>query len=540
MRFLPYDTFTIQTQKSLADVISRLEPKIEEPRIFRGWNFGSDRAPYAGKISHTGFEIHRVIQYRNSFLPNIHGHFESSLQGTNVRVTMSLHPFVTVFLLFWFSIWYSISIPLFLSDVLSGDISFEAELFLGMPMVLLFVFWCAFWSEADRNRRELTAIILEQSLEKKSLRSFSPKPLWIVAIAVIILWNIFILNGFFSSSFQQGLQSPALIYCSQGKTQSPYCNFSLLHSLDGHPTTSAIAISPDGKILVSGGRDKAIKVWDIETGELKRTLQSDSGEIESLAIAPDGKTVVSGSGDRMVRIWDISSNQAPKMLKGHTNYDVNQIAISADGKAIVSGSYNEIKVWNLATGEPKATFPEQVSTEINIGPFTLGNIIPYFRLYSISPDGKTAIVELDNKFIAWNLETNQQTILPKSWLDNISNALISLDGKSVIITSYRQPKTFLKIWDLATGNLKAKKIISKSSRYYSLNIALSGDRAIVSTQEGLKVFNLQTAELEAILDNLEDNLESMRYLLLSPDGKLLVGITGDAVTKDVKIKIFKE
>ncbi|NJK66755.1 MAG: hypothetical protein HC789_03425 [Microcoleus sp. CSU_2_2] len=127
-------------------------------------------------------------------------------------------------------------------------------------------------------------------------------PLWILAgITVIILgndpWEVF--------PFVQYRR----MYCSHDAVKSPYCNFSLLRTLEGHPTVSAIVISADAQTLVSGGQDRTIKVWKLQTGELKKILHSDSGAINALAIAPDGKTVVSGSGDRIVRIWDLTSDR---------------------------------------------------------------------------------------------------------------------------------------------------------------------------------------------------------------------------------------
>ncbi|NER99970.1 MAG: WD40 repeat domain-containing protein, partial [Symploca sp. SIO1B1] len=60
-------------------------------------------------------------------------------------------------------------------------------------------------------------------------------------------------------------------YCSHEATQSSYCKFAVVHTLEEHPTASAIAISADNKILVSGGKDKTIKVWDLQTGKLQKT-----------------------------------------------------------------------------------------------------------------------------------------------------------------------------------------------------------------------------------------------------------------------------
>src|ERR671916_3058888 len=105
MQLLPYATFSIQTQEPLSAVIEKLDAQIEAPRAFR-WDFSRNDAPYEGTISSSGFEIHRIIHYRNSFLPNIRGRFESSAEGRLIRVTVKLHPFVIAFLLFWYSVWY--------------------------------------------------------------------------------------------------------------------------------------------------------------------------------------------------------------------------------------------------------------------------------------------------------------------------------------------------------------------------------------------------------------------------------------------------
>ena len=99
MNLFPYDTFTLQTHKSLPDVIHELGTYIGEPRVFRRRG-DRDRTLYEGKISESGFEIRRVIHYRNSFLPAIRGQFEPSPSGTIVRIRMGLHPVVAIFLSF--------------------------------------------------------------------------------------------------------------------------------------------------------------------------------------------------------------------------------------------------------------------------------------------------------------------------------------------------------------------------------------------------------------------------------------------------------
>ncbi|MEQ8381460.1 MAG: hypothetical protein RH949_03705 [Coleofasciculus sp. A1-SPW-01] len=159
MPILPDNAFTIQTHEPLPDVIDKLNAHIEAPKTFR-WTFSRNHAPYTGRISSDGFEVRRIIHYQNSFLPTIRGRFESGSQGTVIRITMRLHPLVIGFLVFWYLTWYSATIPLFLWSISSGDgVRVEGLLFLGLPIFVLFTFWCSFWYEANRSRRELTQII---------------------------------------------------------------------------------------------------------------------------------------------------------------------------------------------------------------------------------------------------------------------------------------------------------------------------------------------------------------------------------------------
>src|SRR5437868_15523284 len=53
-----------------------------------------------------------------------------------------------------------------------------------------------------------------------------------------------------------------------------------------------LAFSPDGKALASGGRDRAVKLWDVATGEVTATLGGQAGPVWSVAFGPDGKTLV--------------------------------------------------------------------------------------------------------------------------------------------------------------------------------------------------------------------------------------------------------
>ncbi|MBD2452007.1 WD40 repeat domain-containing protein [Nostoc sp. FACHB-152] len=116
--------------------------------------------------------------------------------------------------------------------------------------------------------------------------------------------------------------------------------------LKGHSgKVNTLAISTDGKTLVSGGEDKTIKVWNLQTGELKRTFLGHTGKVNAVAISADSQIIASASNDKTVKIWDLNKGCLLRTLEGHTKV-VRTVAISPDGQTIVSGSWDKtIKVW---------------------------------------------------------------------------------------------------------------------------------------------------------------------------------------------------
>lgn len=110
-----------------------------------------------------------------------------------------------------------------------------------------------------------------------------------------------------------------------------------------------LAYSPDGQVLVSSGRDKTIRVWNVAKGEIIRTWQGNSQAVTSVAIADDGKTLIAGSDDKRITLWNLDTGEKIHTLPGHAG-KINVITTTPDGHILASGSSDKtIKLWNLKT-----------------------------------------------------------------------------------------------------------------------------------------------------------------------------------------------
>ncbi len=201
----------------------------------------------------------------------------------------------------------------------------------------------------------------------------------------------------------------------------------------------SVSYSPDGSKIVSGSRDRTIRIWDAETGqELKRMkLGRWWAWVSSVNFSPDGSKVVSGSCDATLRIWDAETGQELKRMKlGKWWAWVYSVSFSPDGRKIVSGAWDKtICIWDAETGQE------------------LKRMMHDSAVYSVSfsPDGSKIVSGSQDKTIRiWDAETGQELKRMKldeqmAWANSVS---FSPDGSMIV--SGAEDST-LRIWDVETG-----------------------------------------------------------------------------------------
>jgi WD40 repeat protein/uncharacterized caspase-like protein len=234
----------------------------------------------------------------------------------------------------------------------------------------------------------------------------------------------------FAGANQDGLIT---IYDQDGKP---------LRKLEGHSLgLNALAASPNGKWLASGGNERWARVWNIADGKEVATIDFPGGDgyhNESLAFSPDSHRLALGTSRSEVRVIELPSGKElfSKADAEETGFILG-LAFSPDGATIASaGGTGKIRLIDAATGAPIRAFGEHASRALVFTPDGK-------RLWSGSEDGTLTL---------WNVSDGTAVRSIPAHSGYVTSLVLRGNGRTLISTSR---DSTVKVWDAAAGDALA-------------------------------------------------------------------------------------
>ena len=176
---------------------------------------------------------------------------------------------------------------------------------------------------------------------------------------------------------------------------------------EGHTDACyALAVSPDGKQIATGGYDQRIKLWDVESGAELKTLRGHNAAVFGVSFRPDGKVLASASADRTVKLWSLPEGGRLDTFSQPTKEQFT-VAFAPDGKQVLAGGAdNRIRVWQVSANAKEGTNPLVQTRFAHEG--------AVLRL-AISADGKTLVSSASDKTVkVWNAaDVSEKLVLEK-------------------------------------------------------------------------------------------------------------------------------
>src|SRR5207302_7276114 len=122
------------------------------------------------------------------------------------------------------------------------------------------------------------------------------------------------------------------------------------HLLPGTSSSCAVVFAPDGKTVASACQDGTITVWEVATGRELRTMQAEDDLLRCLAISPDGLCLAAAGRSGTVRLWDPETGQDLLTLEG-TKAQINALAFAPDGSTLAAAGHDgSVRLWRARDG----------------------------------------------------------------------------------------------------------------------------------------------------------------------------------------------
>ncbi|KAF2126070.1 F-box/WD repeat-containing protein pof1 [Dothidotthia symphoricarpi CBS 119687] len=267
-------------------------------------------------------------------------------------------------------------------------------------------------------------------------------------------------------------------------------------TLQGH-VMGVWAMVPWGDLLVSGGCDRDVRVWNLATGYPQFTLRGHTSTVRCLKMS-DANTAISGSRDTTLRIWDLKKGLCKHVLIGH---QASVRCLEIHGDLVVSGSYDTTaKIWSISEGKCLRTLSGHFSQIYAIAfdgkKIATGSLDTSVRIWDPT-DGKCLAVLQGHTSLVGQLQMRDDILVTggsdgsvRVWSLATYQAIHRLAAHDNSVTSLQFDNTRIvsggsdgrvKVWDLKTGML-VRELSSPAEAVW--RVVFEEEKAVIMASRG--------------------------------------------------------
>ena len=284
--------------------------------------------------------------------------------------------------------------------------------------------------------------------------------------------------------------------------------------LNGHVReVRAIALSHDGRLMVSGSCDKTIRLWDLETGKQVGETPEMEEWVYAVSYGANDKRIAAALGDGTIRIWNMETGKSIKVpMKG---YPIGECVLSADfssdgERVVLALSDNTLRIWNVQTGE-----------QIGV---PLDSFTKLVFSVNFSPNGERIVTAslYDSTIRIWNVLTGKQ-IGPPMVGEYVTSVKYSIDGKHIVSGS---GDGSIRLWDVQTGKQIGPPLIGHTNCVRSLAYSMDGKLIVSGSDDGtVRIWDAQTGK--QIGNQLSKHSSAVMTVSFSPNGRYIISSSDD-------------
>lgn len=191
--------------------------------------------------------------------------------------------------------------------------------------------------------------------------------------------------------------------------------------------------APQDALLATWGIGNSIKLWDIDTGNVRRMLTGHSDKVANIEFNNDGSHLASAGADKSIKVWDVKTGTTLHTFTGHSQV-ASRLVFSPNGSRLAStaGGFDqekrefaangEIKLWDLRSGKELRTLTRNSN---------------YLAEMSFSADGTQLVGrEFEERVIAWNVESGEAIEPPPVFPESRLPRNRFTDGKRLVFANY--------------------------------------------------------------------------------------------------------